>query len=288
MADKLESSILDKISTNHLPTLPPGAPNLLKAVSDEETDFDRLVEIIGRFPNITARLLSLANSAWSSPVSNITSLEEACSRLGFSIVKSTSIALTVATPFNPNKCPAFDPLNFWTNAFMSADAAASLVSASPSIRDLQPSSARTAGLLHNLGLLWLADRLPDEMGAALELVKQDSESSLREALREIIGVDYAQASGRLAQDWELPESLVDAMGKYSEIHYQGEHREVVHSVGLAVKLVSATWAGEPCPPQDLRVASLGLQEVDMQRVFDQQVAKLPKITDLARTLFSKY
>lgn len=286
MRDQFESSILDKICTDHLPTLPPGAPGLLKKLSNEETDFKELVEIIGRFPSIIARLLALANSAWSSPVSSITSLEDACSRLGFSIVKSTSIALTVATPFNPNKCPSFDPLNYWTNAFMSAEAAASLVLASPSIRELQPSSASTAGILHNLGLLWLADRLPDEMGEAIEMVKQDSEQTLRGALRETIGVDYAQASGRLAQNWELPESMVDAMGKYPEIHYQGAHREVVHSVGLAAELVSAAWAGESCPPRDLRVASLGLQEADMKLIFDQQVAKLPKITDLARTLFS--
>lgn len=285
MTKEQDSSVLDGIYTLHLPTLPTGAPALLKALSDEDADYEKLVDIIGHFPNITARLLSLANSVWSAPVSDITSLEEACSRLGFAIVRSTSIALTVATPFDPNKCPAFDPLYFWTIAFMSADVAASLVSASPSIKNLQPSSARTAGLLHNLGLLWLADCLPTEVGEAIELRKQGREPSLRQALKQTIGVDHAQAGGRLAQNWEFPESLVDAMGCYPEIHYKGDHREVVHCVGLAVELVCAVWAGVPRPPPSLRVASLGLNEKELDLIFDQLRMKLPRIINLAKTLF---
>lgn len=286
MIDQSELSILDKIYTNHLPTLPPGASARLIAFSNEDTEFDKLIEVISHFPNITARLLALANSAWSSPASVITSLEGACSRLGFSIVKSTSRALAVASPFNPNKCPAFDPLRYWAIAFMSAHAAASLVSASTSIKELQPSSASTAGLLHNLGLLWLVDSLPGEVGQAIELCEKNQQLSLRQALQQVIGVDHAQAGGRLARHWDLPESLADAMGCYLEVDYQGEYREVVHSVGLAVELVSAVWAGIPCPAPDLRAAYLGLNEKELGLVFNELRMKLPRTLNLAKILFA--
>ena len=60
----------------------------MQSLADENMGYQQLAEVIKHYPNITARLIFLANSPWSSPISPISSIEQACSRLGVPIVKS--------------------------------------------------------------------------------------------------------------------------------------------------------------------------------------------------------
>jgi HD-like signal output (HDOD) protein len=89
----------------------------------------------------------------------VTSLEATCSRLGLGVVRSTSIALAISAPFNPAKCPSFDLEYYWCSVLLTAEAASRLAAESSSKHEFEPATARAAGLLHNLGLLWLVDRL---------------------------------------------------------------------------------------------------------------------------------
>ena len=278
--------VLDKLITHQLPTLLPGAPDLLKSLSEDDIEIDEMVVVLERFPNIVGRLISLANSAWSAPVSTVTSLEVACSRLGFAVVKSTSIALAVAAPFNPNRCPTFDPEFFWSFALLSAETASWLVPESTSVKDLQPSTARTAGLMHSLGLLWLVDKLPEELNQVFEMMQRDKDLSLRQGLNQVLGFDHAQAGGILGKNWDLPDVLVAAMACYPEKNHQSVHREIVHTVGLAVNLVSAAWRVESGPRDDVRSDFLGISAKNLKEIFDRISQRQAKIQELAKNLFA--
>jgi len=275
---------LDKLSSLQLPTLPAGTPFLLKSLTNENIDFVELAAIVEKFPSIAAKLISLANSAWSAPASEVTSLEATCSRLGFGVVRSTGIALAVASPFNPTSCLSFDPEYFWCSALLTADAASRLASLSSSSNDVEPSTARAAGLLHNLAVLWLVDKLPIEVDQALTTVKKNQAESLQQALLHVLGFDQMQAGRRLGRSWDLPEPLVEAMTHYPETNYQGSQREIVNTVGLAVKLVSAVLKDESCPEPDIRLSGLGIKEENFTDVFEQLNGHLVKIRAIAKVL----
>jgi HD-like signal output (HDOD) protein len=277
-------STLDQLSSLHLPTLPAGTPFLLESLTNENIDFIELASIVENFPSIAGKLISLVNSAWSAPASEVTSLETTCSRLGFGVVRSTSIALAVASPFNSIKCLSFDQECFWCSALLTADAASRLVPISSSKSDLEPSTARAAGLLHNLGLLWLVDKLPAEVDQALSMVKNNQAESLQQALVHILGFNQQQAGGQLGSSWALPEPLVGAMAHYPETSYQGSQREIVTTVGLAVKLVSAVLKDETCPEPDIRLSGLGITEEDLAKVFEQLNGQLVKTRAIAKVL----
>jgi len=275
---------LVQLSTLQLPTLPAGTPFLINSLTNENIDFIELASIVEKFPSIAGKLISLVNSAWSAPASAITSLEATCSRLGFGVVKSTSIALAVATPFNPTNCSSFDAEQFWCSALLTADAASRLVAISSSRNELEPTTARTAGLLHNLGLLWLVDRLPAEVDQALITAKQNQVESLRQALVHVLGFDQLQAGQHLGRSWGLPEPLLQAMTHYPETSYQGSQSDIVTTVGLAVKLVSAIFKQESCPEPDLRLSGLGITEVNFQDLFEQLNGQLVKTQAIAKVL----
>lgn len=279
-----EASRLDQLSTLQLPTLPTATPYLLKSLTSENIDFAELASIVEKFPSIAGKLISLVNSAWSAPVSAVTSLEATCSRLGLGVVRSTSIALAIAAPFNPVNCPSFDLEHYWCSVLLTADAASRLVAVSTPKHEFGPATARAAGLLHNLGLLWLVDRLPAEVDQALMMVDKNQAKTLQQALVQVLGYDQAQAGGYLGRCWDLPDTLVASMTHYPETNYQGFNSDIVCAVGLAAKLVSLILKEGPCPDQDRRQATLGITDENLEHVFSQISLQLDKIRDLAQVL----
>lgn len=277
-------STFNQLATLQLPSMPAGAPYLLKSLTNESIDFTELASVVEKFPGIAGKLISLVNSAWSAPASEVTSLEATCSRLGLGVVRSTSIALAVASPFNSTRCPSFDLEYYWCSVLLTADAASRLVAVSSSKHECEPATARAAGLLHNLGLLWLADRLPAEVDQALAMVKAGQVESVRQALTQVLGIDQAQAGGYLGNSWALPEPLVSTMTHYPEADYQGAQCGLVTTVGLATRLVSAVLKQEPCPAQDIRLSSLGITGENLNAVFEQVNGQLVRTRDIAKVL----
>lgn len=275
---------LDQLSTLQLPTLPSGTTYLLESLTDENIDFVELAEIVEKFPGIAGKLISLVNSAWSAPTSEVTSLEATCSRLGLGVVRSTSIALAVAAPFNPAQCPAFDLEYYWCRVLLTADAASRLVAVSSPKHEYEAATARAAGLLHNLGLLWLVDRLPQEVDRALTMVKSKQAETLQQALVDVLGFDQMIAGEHLGNSWALPSRLVTAMAHYGQADYQGAHHEIVTTVGLATRLVSATLKQEACPEQDVRQSILGISDENLESVFAQLSGQLARFKDIAKLL----
>ncbi|MEN8176991.1 MAG: HDOD domain-containing protein [Pseudomonadota bacterium] len=278
-------SILDYLNSKKLPVLPPGAPSMLKSLSDEKISLKVLAGIIERFPIIAARLITLANSAWSAPVTTITSLETACARLGFGVVRSVSIALAVSAPFNSNHCPAFDSERFWCSSLLAADASNWLALTVPAQTKLDSATARAAGLLHNLGILWLTSQLPTEMQQVFTRLRQDPDLTLNHVLEDVLGIEYHTATGRLAQAWELPETLVIAMSEQGNGAYADEHWESAAVVGVAVKMVSALFHGRPWHADEHRLTELSLSTTDADELFERLSVQFEPTRELARLLF---
>lgn len=266
-----------QLSMLRLPTLPTGTTFLMKSLMDPEIEFIEMAGVIEKFPSIAGKLISLANSVWSAPVCEITSLEAACSRLGFGVVRSTSIALAIAAPFDSAKCPAFDTETFWCSALLAAETASELALAARCIDKPEPSTARAAGMLHNLGLLWLADRLPDEANRVLTMCETEQAQTLPHALRQILGFDNAQAGSQLADAWELPEPLAMAMTHYQDIDYCGPQAAIVNIVGLATRSVSSILRSAPCPEPDTRLNYLGISTEAYNDIYSRTCEQLTKV-----------
>ena len=182
-----------------LPNVLPSSAQLLEVLSDDDVALEDVAREVERNPTIAAKLLALANSPWAHPASSITSLRAACTRLGLDIVKSFALAVTMGQSFDPTRCPAFSARQFWLSAVLTSEVAAALANQS----GIRPSTARTAGLLHNIGLLALAAQLPDQTDQALRDV------STRAALHAFCGIGYTEVGHTLLAHWAVPEELLE-------------------------------------------------------------------------------
>jgi HD-like signal output (HDOD) protein len=277
---------VSRLNTQRVPVLPPRSAYLMQTMLDESLNFRQAAEIVERFPSIAARLIAVANSVWSSPVSPITSLEMACSRLGLSVVRSTSIALAVASPFDSSHCPAFDKERFWCHLLLVADTATWLAQKVADQARTPPLTARLAGLLHDLGLLWLVDQLGEETQQAILLSQQEPDISLSKALLDIIAIDYCEAGSILGSIWGLPEPLRVAMQHKTIQPGTRPHWQIALVVDLADCLVSVMEKDIPCAIPDSRLQSLNLRHEHVGWVLQQLYQQRESIQDLACILFS--
>jgi len=266
-----------------LPVLSPGLPYLLSALGDDEIDLDTLVDAVRCFPSITGRLVSLANSAWVAPKRAIVSLPDACSMLGLRMVRCVSFALAVSRPFDPGRCPGFDLERYWGSALLTAEGAA-LLAQHLNDQNLPVDTAYTAGLLHNLGLMWLADSWPAPTAMALQAAANE-EHDLAQALYAAAGNDYCAAGGKLSEAWHLPESLTIAIRYHRTTDYRGPHWQFAAICGVAARMASQLWRGQEwtCSAGD---DALNLAPHQLQSVFQQLAGKRASIQQLSKTLFT--
>jgi len=279
--------IREVMASSRLPVLPPGTPYLLKAMSNEEIDFRQLASIVEKFPSIAAKLISLANSTWSSPVVRVTSLEMACARLGFFVVRSISVALSIASIFNPRTCPAFDPVHYWADAILTADVSTALANEidAPGI-DVQ--ATRTAGLLHNLGLLWLATWVPAETNRALALAEKEDEPQLPvdTLLEQHCGIGFCEAGAYLAEAWKFPDLLIIALRYQRDPEYIDQEWETANLIGIARSLIGLANEGEGQLVSTAATKRLGITQENQEHILEHIDSRKQEILELAQTLFA--
>lgn len=260
---------------------------LMRALADDDMTPKQLASVLHHYPVIAARLIALSNSAWVCPAVPITSIETACVRLGNSVVKGVSIAIAVASAFNVARCPVFDPIRFWTTAMLVAEGAALLANHLPNkamlAADLEY-TAQTGGILHNMGLLWLADNLAKETALALELT-MESPLTVNQALVQRIGIDYCLVGAWIGKQWHMPDELIDVMAHHRNDEYQEIPSVPALLVGAAAKMVSAVFFGAAQMPDNEEIGHLGISDQPQHQVFKHIVSKFDSTRELAKALF---
>ena len=269
-----------------VPVLPPGTTRLLSMLTDETLKFEDLAAVVGGFPTVAARLLAVANSPWSAPVAPIESLEMACARLGMETVRSISIAVTVSAPFNSLRCPVFDAKRYWCSALLVADTAPQIVQRLRSASPIEIPAARTAGLLHNLGLLWLADCLPIQTAQALVAVADNENLSVNQALRACCGFGHNEASIALARAWNLPPVLRAGMAYHDPKDGDPAALMMARVIAVAAGMVALLYHGAAVPAHP----AFGRIDVDataLDAIYEQLRGNFNKRQKLAEALMPR-
>ena len=268
-----------------LPVLPNGTPVLLNALSDAAMPFDELADTLGNFPTIVARLLSLANSPWSSPASPVTSLDSAIARLGLDTVRSVSIALTLAAPFNPVRCAAFSARRYWCSALLAAHTASRIAVATRSTIGFSSPVARTAGLMHNLGVLWLADALPRETDRALSIAAENPMTSVNEALMSTCGFSYSQAGAALSDAWQIPQPIASGMAYHLPAPAGTMEERFARLITLVAAMVSCNYNELTTGIDSVLYEILDIDTEIYVHAYDDLERTFPVIQELVDTLF---
>jgi len=193
-----------------VPPFPAIAQRVLALVNQEDANINDLEELVKMDPSFAAELLRFANSALLGSRRKVRSILLAITVVGLDRVK------TMATLVAMNRMVRFSVRRealrkVWVHSLVTALIADEASRVSGVARE----SAYTAALLHNLGTLGLMSAYPDEYSRMLE-VSNDFGFDLLQTERDLFEIDHCMAGAYLAQDWDFPDDLVEAISEHHE------------------------------------------------------------------------
>jgi putative nucleotidyltransferase with HDIG domain len=207
MSPELEARILEAVTK--MPGFPNSVQRILELTRDVNCSPKALIEVIQKDPVITLKVLHLINSAYYRMPESMSSIGQAVVYLGLNTIKNMALSLAAAGML-PRSNPAhFDTQRFLMHSLITASAARGVCARwAPNAADAN--DAYLAGLLHDFGKIVLAQHLPQEFRAALELAHREG-LPLHLAEEREMGVDHAYVGAMLAERWHFPKALVDCI-----------------------------------------------------------------------------
>lgn len=183
-----------------LPTFPRVIEEVLAGLDNPDANLNMLVRHVGRDPVLSGRVLAQANAAASRTRANATvrDLYTATSLIGLARLRRMTIVTSLAGFIHGALPPGLSP-GFWEHS-----AAAGVSAQQVAVHARIPGdTALIAGLLHDIGQLWLYRFAPDLfMAAWRDSVERKAAIDAAECAR--FGVDHAEIGAWLAESWGLP------------------------------------------------------------------------------------
>ncbi len=235
-----------------LPAFPRVVRAVLDSLDDDNSSIGDLAQLVEQDPVITGRVISLANSAAVSvrPGTSVQGVAGATSMIGLAKVREIVLTVGVAEFAKESRMSAY----FWEHSVAVGVAAQELAR----YGQVSLNHALVAGLLHDVGQLWMARFYPLEFQMVRSAVV-DGTSSITEAEQHYFGTDHCQVGSIIAEYWGLPAAVVDAIF----YHHNPDQ-------GLANKLVPV-----------IHVAEVLANALDLTRRNDNQVTFLSEAACLA-------
>lgn len=214
-----------------LPPMPQVAGRLLTLLNDPETEIARLQEVISTDQALSVRLLQIANSSLYSHMHEAKSIGEAVVRLGFTAIRSWVLASVTRTVFL-HEDASVSIHRLWRQSVVTALAAQLLAERTGA---MDPDEAFVGGLTQNVGLLLLARNHP-QVFEEIEERAREGEKSYFEVERELLGFDHADISGIVLGNWQLTDTLVEAVASHHRLGSAGESVLFAAIIALAEEL----------------------------------------------------
>lgn len=193
---------------DELPALPNITYKVIQMTGDPKTSINQLAETIGGDQVLTAKVLRLANSAYYGYARTINTIREAVVILGFDRLRNLVMAASVANVIDSELSGYFLPKGeLWKHSMSTAVLARNLAQKT---RTILPDQAFTAGLLHDIGKVVLDIYMQDLFKKVMNAVLNEN-IPFMDAEREILGFDHAEVGSRVAEKWNLPPELIEAI-----------------------------------------------------------------------------
>ena len=164
-------------------------------------------EAIEKDPDLTARLLRLANSSFYGFSSRLSTVTEAVSLIGIQQVQDLIVASSSIERFTGISEEFVSMESFWRHSLACGIAARLLAMEK---RLPKPDKLFVVGLLHDVGRLLLFSQAPEATQSIFQLYHTEK-LLLREAEQRVLGFDHQQIAGALLAQWKYPAGLVQAV-----------------------------------------------------------------------------
>jgi putative nucleotidyltransferase with HDIG domain len=230
-SDFIAESVVNEIKD--IPQFPPNIMKILNMLSDENTTFEAISEVISRDPALIADLLKVANSTMYMLPKKVETINEAVRLLGLKAIYDLVMTHTTS--------------NIMVGKY-SKEMIQGVIDHSKEVAFYAYEMARTlklkgdidntfvAAMLHDFGKIIIYALEPDLVNKLQEIcVEKGINNFIVESLTN--GYNHSIIGAKLAEKWNFPEFLIETI-KYHHIPLESsdEHKQLTYLVYLANKL----------------------------------------------------
>jgi len=216
-----------------LPTLPEIYFKVSSLLEDKDASTDEIGRVIATDPAISYKILTMVNSAYFGLPNEVFSINQAILLLGRFRIKQILIGTLLGDVFKGFNSEFFSLRDFWQHSIRTAIIAEQLAIISD--YGEEPETIFTAGLLHDVGRLILAAKMPEVL-PVIEQHAIDNRQSIVRAEIEIVGLAHTEIGAALMQKWDFPELIWVSVNNHHRADYSGPFFQVTRLVCLANQL----------------------------------------------------
>ena len=207
---------------DQLPTIPSVIKRLVDLTADPSTDVYKILQLIERDQSLTVGILKLCNSAYYGLSTPVHSIKKAVMMLGFNTI--SNMCLTIGPSIYLRRrilIYGHDGKYLWRHSIAVASSCEQLAYfIMPELIEV----AYTAGLLHDIGKLVIAECNKEIPDSILKLVEKGK--TFTDAEKEMLGMDHGQIGSKLVRQWKFPSSLIDVIKYHHKPTKSGKHRDL--------------------------------------------------------------
>ncbi|HOO45770.1 MAG TPA: HDOD domain-containing protein, partial [Deltaproteobacteria bacterium] len=180
--DEIESLLND---LGEIPTLPSIATTIMEKTLDTKVNARQIAQMVEKDQALSIKVLKVANSPFYRRIKEISTIRGAVVLLGFNVLKSIVLSISVINLFNEKDKRALDFYKFWQHSIACAVCAKAIAN---KVFPASAEDAFIAGLLHDLGKV-VADQLICDKGEYSEVleVMNRANSNIIQVEKKIMG-----------------------------------------------------------------------------------------------------
>lgn len=237
-----------------IPSFPEVAVRIRRVLADENCDSGQVARVVSAEPAMTAKLLRMANSAGLNPRGmRITELKSAIARIGFSNVRTASLAYAME---QIRKAPALEPIRqplseLWER---SVKVAAMAYVVARSWTGVNADQALLAGLMHSMGRVYILTRATNHPALFQDV------STYQQIVR-----DWHTAIAKaVLESWEIAPDIVDAVERFEQLDRELEGAPDLTDVLIIANLL-VSLEGDPDAMDVQLVRTSAAQRIGLTR-----------------------
>ena len=263
-------------------SLPVIAEKVIQVAEDRTSDAEDLLRVIEQDRAVAARLMKVVNSAYCGLREPVSDLKMAVTMLGVDQVRNLALTVSIGGMFGRDT-PAgkLDPERLWDHSICVATVSRMVAQHNGCC---SPDEAYLAGLLHDIGLLFINEHLTTLIPRIM--VRFQSGMPLQEAERYVMAFDHAQLGAYVVWRSSFPERLVTAIDFHHDpIGCPESGRTLTRVVSVANYLATRYGRGSiekrrlPAPPESV-LDALNLSPPALRQLWDKMPEAVANVSQL--------
>lgn len=233
----------------------------LEALAEKpNSTLDDFALVLSSEPDLCARLLSLANSAFYSFPASIETVDKAVQVIGTRQIRELVLATSIINAFSQVPMTMVNMRTFWEHSVAVGVFAKAI---GQYCHLTQPERFYVSGLLHDIGRLVFYLKLPGLMHDLL-IEREASQQYLYALEQEALAYSHGEAGGHLLKNWRVPQSIYEPVMYHHTPAGSTDFLSVTAAIHVADVWVNKHQLGSSGERFELPFDAFALEQLNLQ------------------------